>query len=205
MARSRAAKTGLALMIAGLVCVVAAAVLVGYNLYDSWRAGNASDSVLGQVEDQMAGNSGASSSLSRIDYYRNPNIEMPTVEVDGFEYIGKLEIPALNLKLPVMSSWSYAGLNIAPCRYSGSAYMDDLVIAGHNFSSHFGSLKTLAMGDSVVFTDIDGNEFDYTVARVDRLDPTQVAEMKLGEYPLTLFTCTLNGASRVTVRCVAAN
>jgi sortase A len=61
------------------------------------------------------------------------------------------------------------------------------------------------MGDSVVFTDIDGNEFDYTVARVDRLDPTQVAEMKLGEYPLTLFTCTLNGASRVTVRCVAAN
>jgi sortase A len=192
-------------MIAGLACVVAAAVLVGYNLYDSWRAGNASSSALEQVEDQMIDTYDTGSALTRIDYYRNPNIEMPTVEIDGFEYIGKLEIASLNLELPVMSSWSYAGLNVAPCRYSGSAYMDDLVIAGHNFSSHFGSLKTLAAGDSVVFTDMDGNEFDYVVAEVDRLDPTQVTEMKSGEYPLTLFTCTLNGASRVTVRCAAAD
>jgi sortase A len=129
---------------------------------------------------------------------------MPTVEVDGYDYIGTLEIPSLSLDLPVMSSWSYAGLNIAPGRYSGSAYMNDLVIAGHNYSSHFGSLKTLAVGDSVLFTDVDGNEFDYEVASVDRLEPTQVAEMKAGDYPLTLFTCTLNGAARVTVRCAAA-
>jgi sortase A len=204
MARSRATKTGLALMIAGLLFVVAAAGLVGYNVYESWRAGQASDSVLGQVEDQMTDLYDTSSTLTTIDYYRNPHIEMPTVEVDGYDYIGTLEIPSLSLDLPVMSSWSYAGLNIAPGRYSGSAYMNDLVIAGHNYSSHFGSLKTLAVGDSVVFTDVDGNEFDYEVASVDRLEPTQVAEMKAGDYPLTLFTCTLNGAARVTVRCVAA-
>ena len=51
--------------------------------------------------------------------------------------IGILEIPALDLNL-VISSWSYSSLRLAPCRYSGSAYKGDLVIAAHNYQSHFG-------------------------------------------------------------------
>ena len=41
---------------------------------------------------------------------------MPTVTIDGYDYIGYVEAPVLGLKLPVMAEWDYDRLKIAPCR-----------------------------------------------------------------------------------------
>ena len=115
--------------------------------------------------------------------------------------IGILEIPAIDLKLPVLSEWSYPFLKRAPCRYSGSAYLDNLVITVHNYRTYFGKLKELEVGTEVIFTDAAGNRFEYKVAAVEALTPQSVEDMTSGEWALSLFTCTLDGKSRVTVRC----
>lgn len=135
------------------------------------------------------------------DYRLNPEMEMPTVRIDDREYIGVLSIPALGRELPVISSWDYPGLRVAPCRYTGSAYTDDLVIAAHNYASHFGRLRELSQGDSVRFTDTDGNVFDYVVSELEILEPYAVSQMTEGDWDLTLFTCTPGGQYRVTLRC----
>ena len=135
------------------------------------------------------------------DYILNPEMEMPVLEIDGVDYIGILTIPALGLELPVASRWSYAKLKLAPCRYEGSAYLDSLVIAAHNYPSHFRNLKQLILGDTVVFTDVDGNVFQYEVAAMETLAPTNVEEMVFSGWDLTLFTCTIGGQSRIAVRC----
>lgn len=129
-------------------------------------------------------------------------MEMPTLEIDGRAYIGTLDIPALGLFLPVLSEWSYPNLKLAPCRYTGSAYQDSLVIAAHNYTRHFGRLKSLTTGDAVVFTDADGNAFSYRVSGVELLSPTAIEALEAGEWALSLFTCTVGGQSRVVVRCV---
>jgi len=134
-------------------------------------------------------------------YVLNPQIKMPVKEKDGQAYIGVLEIPSLDLMLPVISEWNYARLKKAPCRYAGSAYTDDLVIAAHNYKTHFGNLKRLNEGDSVTFTDAEGNRFEYKVVLTETLMPRDVDEMKSGEFDLSLFTCTVGGSYRVTVRC----
>ena len=54
----------------------------------------------------------------------------------------------------------------------------------------------------MIFTDTDGNIFNYTVSELEQLNPTDVREMISGDWDLTLFTCTLGGQYRVTVRCV---
>ena len=126
--------------------------------------------------------------------------EVP-VRIDNREYIGVLSIPALGRELPVISSWDYPGLRVAPCRYTGSAYTDDLVIAAHNYASHFGRLRELSQGDSVRFTDTDGNVFDYVVSELEILEPYAVSQMTEGDWDLTLFTCTPGGQYRVTLRC----
>lgn len=104
-------------------------------------------------------------------------------------------------ELPVISSWDYPGLRIVPCRYTGSAYTDDLVIAAHNYASHFGRLRELSQGDSIRFTDTDGNVFDYVVSELEILEPYAVSQMTEGDWDLTLFTCTPGGQYRVTLRC----
>ena len=129
-------------------------------------------------------------------------MDMPTQEVDGRKYIGRIEIPVVEMSLPVMDSWSYENLREAPCRYKGSAYLDDLILAAHNYTRHFGPISQLVPGDEVIFTDVDGNIFRYTVADLEQLEGTDVKEMEAGDWDLTLFTCTLGGQYRVTVRCV---
>lgn len=127
--------------------------------------------------------------------------ELPVVEIDGYGYIGFLTIPSLELELPVMADWSYPQLKKSPCRYVGSTYTDDLVVMAHNYNRHFGRIDELHPGDTVAFTDMDGNTTFYAVVALDVLQPSAVEEMQSGEYDLTLFTCTYGGRTRVTVRC----
>lgn len=188
-------KVGIMLIVIGSVLILAAFSLVGYNIWDDHRAQTAIDSVLDQISLKDPDD------VAVPDYLLDPTHEMPSMEIDGYLYIGKLSVPSLDLELPVMETWDYERMKIAPCRYAGTAYLNNLVICAHNYASHFGRLKNLLPGDAVTFTDMDGNVFFYEVAEVQTLASTSVEEMKSGGWDLTLFTCTFDGQARVTVRC----
>ena len=194
----RTRKKGTLLMILGLLLIAAALFLTGYNIWDGKRAGKSTDRILKEMSDTVKGNPVEE---EEPDYVKNPGMEMPMVQIDGRRYIGILSIPAVQMELPVMSEWSYPGLRIAPCRYSGSVYSGHMVIAAHNYSTHFGLLKKVSIGDEVRFTDAEGHVFSYQVAGMETLMPTAVEDMGVESWPLTLFTCTLGGKSRFTVRC----
>ena len=206
-------RRGLLLIVMGLLLIAAALCLTVFNLYDADRAAQSVQRATVQLEQMLAAQTAqtppaqeaAAIEIEIPDYILNPNMEMPVQNIDGQDYVALLEIPVLGLKLPVISQWSYAGLRIAPCRYSGSAYTGDLVIAAHNYPAYFGTLKTLYAGDEVILTDMDGNVFTYTVAALETLRPTQTREMKSGDWDLTLFTCTVGGSYRVAVRCSLVN
>lgn len=195
--------------ITGLLLFAAALALSVYNLWDGYRAEQSREKLLEEYRDKNQnisdeGEQAEESDGQIPDYQLNPEMEMPEVrleELDGAACIGVLEIPEIDLKLPVLSEWSYPLLKKAPCRYSGSAYLDNLVIAAHNYRTHFGKLKELEVGTEVIFTDAAGNRFEYKVAAVEALTPQSVEEMTSGEWALSLFTCTLDGKNRVTVRC----
>lgn len=190
------------LIVTGLLLIAAALFLTGFNLYDEHRAERSVDHVLEQMKPQ---DPPVLREGEIPDYLLNPDMEMPVENIDGRDYIGTLEIPSLDLELPVLSGWNYPNLRVAPCRYTGSAYQGDLIIAAHNYPSHFGNLKHLQEGEMVRFTDVDGNRFTYKVVVRETLEPTAIDEMQSeeeGAWDLTLFTCTIGGQSRVTVRCV---
>lgn len=200
---------GKKLIIMGLLLILAAFFLASYNLYDQWRAQMSSRQAMELLEqwipEEIPQQPESGGKTKVPGYVLNPEMEMPVKTVNGVDYIGVLRIPKLGLELPVISKWSYPNMKIAPSRYDGSAYTGDLIIAGHNYVSHFGNLETLSAGDAVIFTDMDGNTFTYRVADMEILPATAVEEMEGGDWDLTLFTCTIGGQSRVTVRCEATN
>ena len=197
-------KKGTWLMTGGLLLIAAALFLTCFNLWDERRATNSAGEALRELEAVRPEEAEATEpgEAEIPAYLLDPGREMPAVEVDGGRYIGVLEVPSLGLELPVMETWSYPNLRVAPCRYSGSAYQDDLIIAAHNYKTHFGRLKELRPGDEVRFTDTEGNVFRYAVAELETLGKYDVEEMTSGDWDLTLFTCTYGGQSRVTVRCL---
>ena len=187
----------------GKVCLLSALLLHLYNIYDNMNQDQNQKQILEQYI-QETNHQQDTSFIQIPDYQLNPEMEMPEVSLPGLEEagcIGILEIPSINIKLPVLSTWSYSLLKKAPCRYTGSIYLDNMVIAAHNSDAHFKKISNLQEGDIVTFTDAVGNVFTYTVAGIELLQPDEVDNMTNGQWPLTLFTCTYGGASRVTVRC----
>lgn len=194
-------KRGNGWILLGILCVFASCSLGIYNLSENRNAKKESTEQLPKLEQKIQANVKENREEQLLaDYLINPKIEMPTEILGDMEYVGVLEIPALELKLPIADELTYPNLRKAPCRYSGTAYQEDFVIAAHNYEAHFGRLKQLTRGDSVTVTDVDGNQFVYEVAGIEVLQPTAMDEMENG-WDLTLFTCTLGGRERVTVRC----
>lgn len=134
-------------------------------------------------------------------YVQDPWMDMPERQVEGVAYIGYLEIPSAELYLPVIAETSTELLKIAPCRYSGSAYLDDMVIGAHNMEGLFRGIGALEAGTQVFFTDMDGNMFIYAVESAQQLRSNQVEELICGDWDLTLYTCTYTGSARIVVRC----
>lgn len=196
---------GIIFILSGLLLIAAAFFLTGYNIYDEYRAKCSARQALDEIRIEEQDEEEQEDEPEIPDYILNPDMEMPVQRIDGVEYIGVLQIPSLNLELPVVSSLSPPSLKIAPCRYEGSAYKDDLIIAAHNYVSSFGNLSKLQVGDPVIFKDVDGNEFVYEVAELEVLQAAAVEEMRSGDWDLTLFTCTLSGQSRTTIRCLRMN
>ena len=184
-------KSGVILISLGAVLILAALLLFLYNRGEDRRAGQEAESLLEDVRSSMAANA-------------DPDPQEEPVEEITYDYAGVIAIPNLSLELPVIDQWSYARLKVAPCRQSGAAADGDLVIAAHNYKSHFGYLDRLEPGASVIFTDMEGTVYRYAVEEIRQLAPEDaedVSSVFSSEYPLVLYTCTPGGKARVAVFC----
>lgn len=193
----------------GAALIAASALLLIRNGVEGFRAGKDSSDALALLMEAIAENaSGAGEPTPgpRPDLPPGEGARfsaMDTVVIDGVEYVGYITIPKLGIDLPVIDGVSGDLLRIAPCRMLGSVNGRDLIIAGHNFTRHFGGIPRLKPGDEVFFTDVHAAVFAFLVSDTEILEPTHIAELKAGDWDLTLFTCTFGGRQRVVVRCAA--
>lgn len=188
------AKRGTVWINAGLLLIAAALFLSVYNEWESHEARDSAQQVIAQLCDALPTEAAEPTTLPDV------RREMPVKTINGRDYIGVLSIPSLELELPVISQWDYPALKVAPCRYSGSLYQDNLIICAHNYASHFGKLKELQPGDIVLFTDMDEHVVTFQMVERETLNPMDAEEMEAGDWDLTLFTCTIDGQTRVTIR-----
>lgn len=202
-------KIGKICMVLGALLILASLGLLAYNKWDAARADKAAQTALGELENTLTKTIEEKNKADDVVLQPelDPDQPMTEVELDGWNYIGYLSIPSIGLNLPVMSEWSYAGLKIAPGRYSGSTYADNMVVCAHNYAKHFSPIKWLAEGTEVYFTDMNGMRWSYEVSAVEIIQPTQIEKMTektedSENWDLTLFTCTTGGSARCAVRCV---
>ena len=197
-------KAGIVFIALGAVLILSALLLLLYNRHEADLAGKEAEILLSDVEAAIGGQTSSGGPTDPTEETEaEPTLppELPIVHLNGYDYVGYVEIPALELKLPVMATWDYDLLQVAPCRQFGSSRTDDLVIAAHNYVTHFGYLKKLIPGDTVIFTDMDGIVNTYAVEKTETLDPTSVDAVKNSGCDLVLYTCTIGGKTRVCVFC----
>jgi len=178
---------GIILLVIGCVLLLIAGGWYAYNLLEDYNAGQRAKEI-----------------LEKFEYTEPAEVKPdtpPVIIVEGDAFCGKVIISKLNVELPVYDEWNYSRLKSAPCRYTGRLETNDIIIAAHNYKNHFGSLKRLEIGDEIQFIDAYGQTHLFKVCELALLDGTAVSDMHSGGWDFTLFTCTLSGEQRVTVRC----
>lgn len=191
-------KIGKKLIILGIFLIITASSIIIYNQYEEYNAGIKSKEVLNVLKTNYNENN---LEIINTEEITNNIKEMETTTIDGYDYIGTITIPTINIELPIMSEYDYNRLNIAPCRYYGSIYTNDLIICAHSYKTHFQNIINLEQNDKVIFTDVNGKTYIYEVLEIEILNPKEISKMINNEFDLTLYTCTPDGLNRITVRC----
>ncbi len=191
------------LIVLGLLCFIGAGLYYLHNMLESRRAYESSIAAKEALLKEI---------VSDHEKDLNPDTsfkQMEITEVDGIKYIGLIEIPDLEISLPVIEYWSEENLKIAPCRFSGSYYRNNLVLCAHSYVSHFRPLQHISMGSDVYFTTVTGEVYHYIVTNSETIYPDEKEKMitndsnfdSVNDWDLTLFTCTPDMQARCTVRC----
>ena len=129
------------------------------------------------------------------DLAEDDGVGEPSRTVTG---IGILEIPSIELKMPVSYGASETSLKVSAgwvSQTSSIGGFGNAVIAGHRnyaYGSHFNRLGELSSGDSIQYTPTEGETVQFIVT--DTLDvlPGDPAAFEQPEdvQMLTLYTCT---------------
>ena len=178
------------LVAAGALLLLAGALLAGQNLLIERRAARQTADLLAAVETRIAAPA-----------------DLPAPEVTGdpwagYEVIGVVALPDLGLSLPVLADYTQDLLAVAPCRYTDDLALEpgQLVVAGHNYRTHFGRLGELAPGSRITWQNLDGVTYTYTVTEVTEIDAGDREALEQGDWDLTLFTCDVTRTRRILVR-----
>ena len=201
-------RSSFVLLLLGAALLCAALLLAAKNRREETSAGEAAAALLVQAEQTIAQHAAppaavptpAPSSAAEETLSPSPSAS-PSAAPEGPAFLGVLSVPAVSLTVPVLAEWSYYHLTLAPCRDCGSVETGDLVIAAHNYDTHFGRLSRIAPGDSVYFTDMAGSTTEYAAASVEQRDPSDAEGVRDSGYPLVLYTCSWDCTARVTVFC----
>ena len=136
-------KVGIACIVLGVLLLLGALLLALFNMRQDAAARKAAEAIMSQLVQQIQKGPAADGEgvfdldlQVPVDLLTDEEKKMSEVVIDGYAYIGYLSMPTLDLELPVMSTWSYPQMKLAPCRYNGSIRGEDLVIMAHNYSNH---------------------------------------------------------------------
>lgn len=139
---------------------------------------------------------------------KEPYKNMPQ-QIEGYEVIGRLEIPKIDLNTYILSETNKNTLKVSVTKLCEPKVngVGNLCIAGHNYNNNnmFGDLKKLEKDDKVYITDIYDNKFVYVVYEIYKVFPKEVeclSQNTNGEREITLITCTKGAIKRLIIKAV---
>ena len=83
----RKASPGVLCVLLGVVLLLAALGLYGYNRWEDAQAGAEAQTVVQDLQEKVVEQTQSAASAPAIDY-SSLDLELPVVELDGYEYVG---------------------------------------------------------------------------------------------------------------------
>lgn len=199
-------KRGAAWVALGALLLAGAAALSGWNLWAQKRAADTASLLLAVAQAQQLVAQGApdgalpAQAAPPAPAADPASPEEASLAAAAQQIDGVLSLPTLGLELPVLAGYSEELLQLSPCVYQRAGEGGRLVIAGHNYRSHFGRLGRLKPGYPAAYQPQQGEPLALAVRSLEEIGADDRNALEAGEWTVTLLTCNLDQSRRLLVR-----
>jgi len=160
----------------------------------------ASDETENDLEDELSEEYAAET--GNLEANSDQNNPAPSAEPSGqkstrLRAIGRLEIPKIDVNIPILEGASKANLKVGAGHINGTSKIGSIGNAAlaahrsHTYGRMFNRLDELDIGDKIIVTTNDGT-FEYIVYKKLVVEPTDTSVLNRSKEDrvLTLITCT---------------
>lgn len=124
---------------------------------------------------------------------------MSALSIQRKNFVGILEMPVFGSSLPVCAEWG--NISKYPCRLSGSVYDRTIQIGGTSQKGQYDFYREISVGDSVFFTDMEGNRFSYVVTDIRYEKHADQVALQREDAALTLFIKNIYSFEYIIIFC----
>lgn len=212
------------ILVIAIIAIVGILIYVGIDWYKAYTTNADIDDGLGQFDGYI--NNIIANNKTNTE--ENTTIIEPNIDIDnviqnetsnsgstattsrpkykGFYMVGKIEIPKINLKYPILEEATPKAIeaSIAVLYGPGINKIGNTVIIGHNYrnGTFFSNNKKLSEGDKIYLTDLEGKKVTYTIYKkyITGTDDFDYAIRETnGKREISLSTCTDDSKSRLII------
>lgn len=202
-----------------IILIVSIFILVGmiaYDYYDMEKTKKDTGSMINEIDGIIVANKEFNeSNLNDNTDNRNTNIKdnrnsKKIAKVSGCVVYGKIKIDKIEIEYPIIEYASENSLWKSICKISSNDIngKGNLCLAGHNMRnfSMFGNLRKVDIGDTIVITNLNGEEYVYKVYEKTYVNPDQTEVLKdTDEAIVTLVTCNDASNKRLIVKGISVS
>lgn len=193
MFNSKYSKLLTVVLIIVIIAIIILLVFLGFDVFKKYTIESASSDAVDRFEEKInqikeeETNTQIENTTTNVIY--NPSVDLSgdenqntssgennsssgdSVMYEGYEVIGTIEIPATNIKYPIIKQDDVGinSLKVAICNLYGELNEpgSNAVLVGHNYrnGTFFSNNKKLEKGDKIYITDNSGNRVTYIIYR----------------------------------------
>ena len=206
------------LLVLIIIAIVAIIGFLGFKYYETHVTKNNSEEFVDTFGDQTQSNNntsiipddeeisyeGVDEGTQNSDTSTSGNKE----KYNGFLVSGTIEIPATNLKCPILDQSEYSPkaleTSVVELYGPGLNQVGNTTISGHNYrnGTFFSNNKKLSIGDRIFITDETGKRLSYTI--YDKFEAEEnysdyMVRDTQGAIEISLSTCTDDSKARLII------
>lgn len=197
-----------ALLIIIIIGIIGILGFLGYSYYKKYDtdkvAAEAADTFIEKVSDKNGTDEEVA--IDDVNGTSSSSSGSKMKQLNGYNIVGTIEIPATNVKYPILEKVTKSSIEaaVAVLYGPGPNKEGNTVIIGHNYRNgqFFSDNKKLNDGDKIYITDTDGNKLSYTIYKKFETTPEDTSfytRNTNGAREVTLSTCTDNAKMRIII------